>query len=382
MASTSQADPNTPQLSPAEMGAMLSAAAYAQPPIKPQGLAMVLVVIITVQATIATIVVGLRVYARLWVGRQSKTWGWEDVFAILGYIAFLSSSIFAIHAAYYGLGTQDIRLNDYLKVRCTEYLLYSQVLYGFSMPFIKASVVFTLLRVTREVLYRWLLYGMLFVASVMALVGILASLLYCRPTSAYWNPLLGKCGDFMVVVNIGYAWTAVGIITDWMCAILPYFVVRKLQMARRTKIVVMGILGLGALASTATVVRAPYLQYYLAQSDQLYWNGHIILWCLLESGIGLTAACLPALRLLARQYLQSRDGSNAQSKGYAYGGSRDQNLRNHDLAMDNLSRNGKATVTVGKWERLDDENSSTKHIIQQTSVSVETEILRNLKQHN
>ncbi|KAI0595172.1 GPCR, PTH11-type [Biscogniauxia sp. FL1348] len=376
---SSQADSNAAQLTPAEMGALLSAAAYAEPPIKPQGLALALIVILVIQAVVATIVVVLRTYARLWLGRKSNTWGWEDVFALLGYMAFLASTIFGVLAAHYGLGTPDSLLNDYLMVRCTEYLLYCQVLYGFSMPLIKASVVFTLLRVTREALYRWLLYAMLFVATVMALVGILASLLYCRPTPAYWNPLLGTCGDFMVVVNIGYAWTAVGIVTDWMCAILPYFIVRKLQMARRTKMVVMGILSLGALASTATVVRAPYLQYYLAQSNQLYWNGHIILWCELESGIGLIAACLPALRLLARQYFESRNGSNAQSKAYGYGGSRD--VMTHDTPLDNLSRTGKTTISAGRWKRLEDENSSTKHIIQETSVSVETEYMRDKEHH-
>ncbi len=73
----------------------------------------------------------------------------------------------------------------------------------------------------------------------------------------------------MTVVNIGYAWTAVGIITDWTCAILPFFIVRKLQMSRNTKTSVMVILGLGAVASAATIVRAPYLQYYLVETDRL-----------------------------------------------------------------------------------------------------------------
>lgn len=154
-------------------------------------------------------------------------------------------------------------------VRCAEYMLYSMVTYGVSMPLIKASVVFTLVRITTSKPIRWALYAMLFMATMMAIVGILASLFYCRPTRAYWNPLLGTCGDFMVVVNIGYAWTAVGIVTDWMCAILPYFIVRKLQMTRRTKNTVMVILGLAALASTATIVRAPYLQYYLVETDRL-----------------------------------------------------------------------------------------------------------------
>jgi hypothetical protein len=154
-------------------------------------------------------------------------------------------------------------------VRCAEYLLYSEVVYGVSMPLIKASVVFTLLRITTEKKYRWSLYIMQFMATAMAIVGILASLLYCRPLKAYWNPLLGTCGDFMTVVKIGYAWTAVGIFTDWACAIIPFLIVRKLQMSARDKTTVMVILGLAAVASTATIIRAPYLQYYLVLTDRL-----------------------------------------------------------------------------------------------------------------
>ncbi|KAI0125635.1 GPCR, PTH11-type [Xylariales sp. AK1849] len=365
-------------LSPTEQGELLQAAAYAEPPIKPKNLALILIIIVLVTAAIATIVIGLRVYVRGWMGRKTKTWGLEEAFAVAGYCAFLSSSIFAIKAAYYGLGTQDVDLNPYLMVRCAEYLLYSQVLYGVSMPLIKASIVLTLVRITMNKWYRYALYAMQFLATVMAMVGILASLLYCRPVKAYWNPLLGTCGDFMIVVNIGYAWTAVGIITDWMCAIIPYFIVRNLQMSRRSKTTVIVILGLGAMASTATIVRAPYLQYYLVDKDRLYWNGHISIWCQIESGLGLIAACLPALRQLVRKYLEaSRYGSGAESKPVGYGsrGGTQNKPVDGNVAMDILASRGKTSVVGGKWARLSDDNSSAQHIIQERTISVDTESL-------
>ncbi|EEU39818.1 uncharacterized protein NECHADRAFT_5404, partial [Fusarium vanettenii 77-13-4] len=251
---------------------------------------------------IATVIMVLRVYVRAWMLRYTANWGWKDTFAVLSYGSFIVSSVFAVKAAYFGLGTRDDKLNDLVMVRCAEYMLYSQVTYGTTVPLIKASVVFMLLRITVELKYRWTLYIMQLLATVMAIVGIVASLTYCTPVRAYWNPLLGKCGDFNRVVIIGYVWTAVGIVTDWCCAILPYFVVRKLQMNRRSKRIVMLILDLGALASTATIVRAPYLQYYLATKDKLYWNGHISLWCQLESGIAIIAASLPSLRKMFARY--------------------------------------------------------------------------------
>ena len=78
---------NSSQPSKAEMGAALSAAAYAQPPIRPEGLALGLIIVIWVTAVIATIVVGLRVYVRAWMLRRAKVWGWEDTFAVMGYVS-------------------------------------------------------------------------------------------------------------------------------------------------------------------------------------------------------------------------------------------------------------------------------------------------------
>ena len=268
-------------MSTLEQGEQLQKLAYAHPPIEPQGFALVLIIVVLIFVVIATVIMALRVYVRAWMLRYTANWGWEDTFAVLSYVSleavmltvithcqgsFIVSSVFAVKAAYFGLGTRDDKLNDLVMVRCAEYMLYSQVTYGTTVPLIKASVVFMLLRITVEPKYRWTLYIMQLLATVMAIV---ASLTYCTPVRAYWNPLLGKCGDFNRVVIIGYVWTAVGIVTDWCCAILPYFVVRKLQMNRRSKRIVMLILGLGALASTATIVRAPYLQYYLATKDKL-----------------------------------------------------------------------------------------------------------------
>lgn len=407
------------------MGGQLSAAAYAESPIVPEGLALSVIVIAGITMGLATIVVALRTYVRFpWTpGRSSKGWGWDDTFALLSYVsnlqpsthfhphfappraphrvvadglpqgAFLSSGVFAIKAAHYGLGTPDSKLNNLLMIRCAEYMLYSQVLYGLSMPLVKATVVFMLLHFTKQRKYRWTLYIMQFAATVMAIIGILASLLYCKPVQAYWNPLLGKCGDFMVVVRIGYAWTAVGIVTDWCAAILPWFVVRKLQLSPRSKITVMGILGLGAVASTATIVRTPYLKYYLVQTDRLCqylhtlkiafglthadWNGHITIWSLLESGIGIIASSLPALRSLFMKYLENtRYGSGNKSSAANRSGSKQLqaiggSAHKPSIPLDTLT-SGRAS---GQWNRLEDDASSKGIIVQEKTFNIEYESL-------
>ena len=51
-------------------------------------------------------------------------------------------------------------------------------------------------------------------------------------------------------------------VTDWVSAILPWFIVADLQMPYRRKIAIVFILGLGIFASIATCVRMPYLKYW------------------------------------------------------------------------------------------------------------------------
>lgn len=77
----------TSQPSQAEMGAQLQKAAYTEPPIVPKGLAMSLIIVVLISAIIATIIIALRVLVRGWISRKSKVWGWEDTFAVLGYVS-------------------------------------------------------------------------------------------------------------------------------------------------------------------------------------------------------------------------------------------------------------------------------------------------------
>lgn len=137
------------------------------------------------------------------------------------------------------------------------------------MPLIKACVVITLMRITKAKIYRWTLYTTLGVATITTVIGILVTLLNCKPLSAYWNRYLGACGDYRTVVKIAYIWTVVSVVTDCICATLPWFIIRKLQMTKRAKILVTAILGCGAVASMASIVRAAYLPYYVLEEDQL-----------------------------------------------------------------------------------------------------------------
>jgi hypothetical protein len=113
-----------------------------------------------------------------------------------------------------------------------------------------------------------------------------------------------------------------------------------------------------------------------------------MIWCLLESGLGIIAASLPALRSLFVKFLENtRYGSHNRSNGSkaGYGKRSGSGLRTigggnygGSTPLDTLDSSGKghrAKVSSGQWKRLEDDSSSKGIIIQERSINVETESL-------
>ncbi|KAK6007028.1 hypothetical protein QM012_006036 [Aureobasidium pullulans] len=56
------------------------------------------------------------------------------------------------------------------------------------------------------------------------------------------------------------------------------------------------ILGLGILAAAMTICRLPYIAYWTHETNMSYGLGRILLFELLECGLGIFASCAPALK--------------------------------------------------------------------------------------
>lgn len=76
-------------------GEELSALAYAEPPIQPEGLALAIEIWMYFAGITTTIIVGLRVYVRGFKNGGSA-WGIDDYLAVLGYVSQQSPYILAI----------------------------------------------------------------------------------------------------------------------------------------------------------------------------------------------------------------------------------------------------------------------------------------------
>lgn len=83
----------------------------------------------------------------------------------------------------------------------------------------------------------------------------------CTPVKAFWSldPHEGQCLDSTVLVALVFAISGLNVIADWTFGLLPFWIVKDLQIPLRQKRLVIGLLAFAAVGSTATCVRLPYV---------------------------------------------------------------------------------------------------------------------------
>ncbi|KAI1445189.1 hypothetical protein F5Y02DRAFT_387112 [Annulohypoxylon stygium] len=175
----------------------------------------------------------------------------------------------------------------------------------FCVPLIKASVCTALLRITRQKRFVVPIWGIMFLSFFTGIFGFTAVMGACKPIAANWNLNYADCDGTARVGAMSITVAVSSILTDWLCAILPAIMLWNLNMKLKVKIWLIFVLALGSLASISTCVRLPYIHIYkhiYVQPDNgLQKGGSLVIWSVVECGIGVIAGSLPPLQPLLRK---------------------------------------------------------------------------------
>ncbi|KAF2994003.1 hypothetical protein E8E13_002492 [Curvularia kusanoi] len=312
------------------------------------------------------ITVGLRCYVRTVL---VKGFGLDDkmmVVTLLFFTAYLSCQM---GGAIHGSGQKRENLTDEQAEIALRFWFFCEVFYTISTSIFKIAIGLFLLRITIHPIHIWIIRIIMAVAALVG-VGYTALVLgQCRPLSFWWdlNPNhQGECLPASLVMYFTFAVSALNSFADWTFGLLPIFVVKDLQMKRRVKVIVSGIIGLAAIGSTATIIRLPYtttLKPY--KGDFLYRTTDFAIWTTVEVGVGITAGCIATLKPLFKAAL----GSTGQNSGMpwsktpkgGYGISKTGGSYGTQQALDDLRPAGErtvrtTTVTGGRGSSSDEEN--------------------------
>ncbi|OJJ74413.1 hypothetical protein ASPBRDRAFT_27442 [Aspergillus brasiliensis CBS 101740] len=262
--------------------------------------------------SVACVTVILRCYVRGWIVRA---FGWDDwaMVVAMGFYAMFSGCM--IGGSIYGTGRRFKDLDAHQRVTAMEYWWFCEIAYCFAAVACKISVCIFLMRITVRRLHIWILWTVMVLTVVAGMVFMFIMLLQCKPLAYFWtrkafNPeIKGHCMDIQIVIAMTYVYSGFAALCDFTVGILPIFLVRKLHMKQKTKWAVVGILSMACIASSATIIRIPWVHTF-ADWDFLYATVEIALWSNIECGLGITAGSLATLRPLLRKWLGSSADHN------------------------------------------------------------------------
>ncbi|KAL7893935.1 hypothetical protein HDV63DRAFT_164147 [Trichoderma sp. SZMC 28014] len=201
-----------------------------------------------------TIAVGLRIWLRI----SSQSFGYDDTATCIAYSVFIVFCAFEFRALGYGYGATDMQ-PGYNPMLALEYFTIAQLLYLLAQLAAKISVALVLYRIATMVpVVRRVLIGSMAVMCVVSVVAIFIVAFQCRPLSVAWGVGTGTCLPVVVIVNTAYLISAADIFFSWLYGLLPIYLLWRVQISLRTKLVVSVLLGLGAVSCVATILRLKY----------------------------------------------------------------------------------------------------------------------------
>ncbi|EKG09197.1 hypothetical protein MPH_13807 [Macrophomina phaseolina MS6] len=248
----------------------------------------------------------LRIYVRAYVIRY---WGWDDSMMIAaaicsvimtGSILSLGKNNFAKPAAFLSV---DALVNLY------KACLVAELGYISTALFFRLCVGFFYLRLTPVLWHIWTIRVIMVVTSLYSTAYFLLVLNQCTPVSFFWTHFVrdtnGNCIPMSVAIGATYAHNSLMVLTDWIFNSLPLFLIIPSAMDRRTKIIALLLLGLGAVASVGIIIRFIAITKIPFSHSAVPLTPPIAFWSALETCAGMLAANIATYRPLIRSIAKS-----------------------------------------------------------------------------
>ncbi|KAK5654747.1 hypothetical protein OQA88_7072 [Cercophora sp. LCS_1] len=252
--------------------------------------------------TAGVVLAGISCLLRCFVRtRILKSFGLDDYLMVLSTLTFTAYGTLSNVGISYGTGRHHTDLepaNEAMALRCW---FWCYITYSFTMIFVKLSIGWFLLRITLNTVHRWIIYLASVITCTSCLTFFFLAVFQCSPISYFWDKhtQTGACINMSILVGLAYLYSAFSIISDFTFALLPAWIVTHLNMKRNAKYALIGLMGMGCVASAGVVLRMPYLKF-MGSDDFLWETTPMAIWSTVECSLAITAGCLATLQPLVK----------------------------------------------------------------------------------
>ncbi|KAJ4190648.1 hypothetical protein NW759_016713 [Fusarium solani] len=212
--------------------------------------------------------------------------------AVLGSVAVLTATV---HQVKYGLGDAvDLSvIHNFLQA-----LLATVIAYSFTQLSLKFSILLQCKRIFSSTSAQHLFTCLIIWLSIYGLFCLLSSIITCWPVAKYWDDTIpGGCINRS---TLHYVLAGFNIVNDITLLVAPLPFLAHLHIARKAKLVLIGVFGCGGFACIVAIIRlhSLYVNNSAPLEQQPIKGVDIALWSGLEINVAIICACVPALKPL------------------------------------------------------------------------------------
>jgi hypothetical protein len=227
----------------------------------------------------------------------------------------------------------------------------SQPIYMICICTTKLSVGASLLRIATTRFWRTTIIATMACAALYTTVFFITLFCQCTDLRVLWDAAIpATCWGQHTLQSLSYTSNALNITTDLLLAlVIPAPMLWNLNVNTRTRLTLIGILGLGVFACSAALVKLGFIVNYGKVGDFLWDSQDITIWTVAEVNIAIVAGSLPALRPLFKTILGSTYGRGSRKTPMS---------GSHPQSRSRQSRVGKHWRSLPSSHKRDDDTSS------------------------
>ncbi|PSN70136.1 hypothetical protein BS50DRAFT_585592 [Corynespora cassiicola Philippines] len=298
-----------------------------------------------IETGIGLILVVARYYTR---SRIVQNMGIDDWSMYLATVLGVMTSIVITLMVHYGFGRHVVYLSLPQLIQAVKWIWISAPISTWSACFGKISIALLLTRILnhkRAILwFLWLLIVALFVVNVLLTIITFAQ---CTPVNLLWKQLdptvdADRCWNPAIQNRYGYFQVgaspmlinlAFSAFSDLALALLPLFVIRKLQIETKLKVALGVVMSLGVIATAAAIAKTVELHNF-STPDFTYNATNLLYWVITETWLVIIAGCIPTLGPLYFIFTGKRTRESFGAAARRSGGNRSSGARSRDDAAE------------------------------------------------
>ncbi|KAF2118234.1 hypothetical protein BDV96DRAFT_629809 [Lophiotrema nucula] len=252
-----------------------------------------------VLAATSTVFIAARLFTRTRISTTSP--GWDDWFMLIAWVwAIVCTSTVTVGTTYgFGQHIGDIP-NSEDQAHAAMYVLIAPLFSLASAFFTKTSIIIAFMRIMGRTV-TWVHKLIAYVPIVLLLLTSMLScgvmIFFCWPVQKAWRPTLdGTCMDPKVLDIVGRSVSAYNAAMDVFCALVPYLLIRNLNIPRKDKRNLIILMGGSIFGAVATIMKIVAMSTISNVGDITYSWSEITIWYLTENHVLIITGSMPALR--------------------------------------------------------------------------------------